>query len=80
MDLITNTCPVLLPVLTIILNKYLEGQVFQDNFKITKVKPFFKEGNDLDPSNYRPISLSPVVGKTFERAIYNRMNHYLTKY
>ena len=73
-------CPVLLPVLTKLFQKCLDRQVFPDSFKIAKVKPLFKEGNDLDPSNYRPISLLPVVGKIFERVIYNRMNQYLTKY
>ena len=70
-------CPVLLPVLTKLFQKCLDRQVFPDSFK---VKPLFKEGNDLDPSNYRPFSLLPVVGKIFERVIYNRMNQYLTKY
>ena len=73
-------CPVLFPVLTKLLQKCLDRQDFPDSFKIAKVKPIFKEGNDLDPSNYRPISLLPVVGKNFERVIYNRMNLYLTKY
>ena len=73
-------CPVLLLVLTKLLQKCLDRQVFPDSFKIAKVKPLFKEGNDLDPLNYRPISLLPVVGKIFERVIYNRMNQYLTKY
>ena len=73
-------CPVLLPVLTKLFQKCLDRQVFPDSFKIAKVKPLFKEGNDLDPSNYRPFSLLPVVGKIFERVIYNRMNQYLTKY
>ena len=73
-------CPVLLPVLTKLSQKCLDRQVFPESFKIAKVKPLFKEGNDLDPSNYRPISLLPVVGKIFERVIHNRMNHYLAKY
>ena len=56
-------CPVLLPVLTNFLEKCMDRQVFPDSFKLAKVKPLFKEGNDLDPSNYRPISLLPVVSK-----------------
>ena len=50
-------CPVLLPVLTKLLQKCLDRQIFPDNFIIVKVKPLFKEWKDLDPSNYRPISL-----------------------
>ena len=76
---LNKICPVLLPVLTKLFQKCLDRQVFPDSFKIAKVKPLFKEGNELDPSNYRPISLLPVVGKIFERVIYNRMNQYLTK-
>ena len=68
------------PVLTKLLQKCLDRQVFPDSFKMAKVKPLFKEGNDLYPSHYRPISLLRVVGKIFERVIYNRMNPYLTKY
>ena len=66
--------------MTKLLQKCLDRQVFPDSFIIAKVKPLFKESNDLDPSNNRPISLLPVVGKIFERVIYNRMNQYLTKY
>ena len=36
------------PVLTKFLQKCLDRQVFPDSFKIAKVKPLFKEGNDLD--------------------------------
>ena len=70
----------MLPVLTKFFKKCLYRQVFPDSFKIAKVKPLSKKGNDLDPSKYRPISLLPVVDKFFELVIYNRMTQYLTKY
>ena len=31
-----------------------------------------------DPTNYRPISVIPVVAKVFERIIYDQLYHYLT--
>ena len=59
---------------------FWRDKFFPDSFKIDKIKPLFKEGNDLNTSNYRPISLLPVFGKILERFIYNRMKQCLTKY
>ena len=42
---------------------------FPDAFKIAKVKPLFKKGSKTDPSNYRPISLLPLLSKVFERVV-----------
>ena len=47
--------------------------------KIAEVIPIFKKGDDSDPSNYRPISLQPVVGKIFEKIIFNRFIVFLNK-
>ena len=42
--------------LTIVFNYLLQLGIFPDIFKISRVTPVDKGGNDLDPSNYRPIS------------------------
>lgn len=36
-----------------------------------------KKGPDSEPSNYRPISIIPVVAKVFERALKNRIVSFL---
>ena len=36
-------------------------------------------GKRSDPTNYRPISVIPVVAKVFKRIIYDQLYHYLTK-
>ena len=43
----------------------------------TKFKPFFKKGKKTDPSNYRPISLLPLISKVLERVIYDQTNAFL---
>ena len=45
------------------------------------VSPLYKNsGKHNDPSNYRPISVIPVVAKVFGRIIYDQLYVYLTKY
>ena len=44
--------------------------------KNVKVLPIFKKGNKLDYTNYRPISIVPVISKTFEIIL----NRQIVKY
>ena len=44
------------------------------------VTPLYKNsGKRNDPTNYRPISVIPVVPKVFERVVYDQLYHYLTE-
>ena len=54
---------------------------FPDAAKIAKVVPVFK-GKQLDPTNltnYRPISLLPIVGKILEKVMHRQLMDFLTK-
>ena len=51
---------------------------FLDACKIAKVKPLFKKGSKTDPSNYRPISLLPLLSKVFERVVLNQTEEFLS--
>ena len=48
-------------------------------FKQAKVIPLFKKGSTLDPGNYRPVSLLPVLSKILERAVDGQLKQYLEK-
>ena len=50
---------------------------FPDACKIPKVKPLFKKGSKTDPSNYRPISLMPLLPKVFERVVLDQNEQFL---
>ena len=50
-----------------------------DQLKIAKVSPIFKSGYPELFSNYRPISVLPVISKIIEKLIYNRLMEYIDK-
>lgn len=45
--------------------------------KIAKVLPVYKNDDDTDLGNYRPISLLSNFNKIFEKVVYKRVNDYL---
>ena len=51
--------------------------VFPDSWKIARVAPIFKSGQTDDRSNYRPISVLPVLSRIFEKLIFNQLYKYL---
>lgn len=64
--------------LTNCINKSLEQGFFPDKLKIARVTPIYKSGSKADPTNYRPISVLPIISKIYEKVIYKRLNDYLT--
>ena len=50
---------------------------FLNACKIAKVKPLFKKGSKTDPSNYRLISLLPLLSKVFERVVLDQTERIL---
>ena len=51
---------------------------FPDSCKIAKLKPLFKKGSKTNPSNYRPISLLPLISKIIEKFIHEQTNNFLS--
>ena len=47
--------------------------------KRAAIVPIFKSGDKSLPSNYRPISLTPIVMKIFERVIRKQVTQFLTE-
>ena len=57
--------------LTYVYNLCIEQNIFPTALKNAKVVPLPKTNDLSDPSNYRPISLLPVISKPLERHIQN---------
>ena len=64
------------PLADIFINSMLKGKTPQ-SWKNAKVTPIFKAGDPTDVSNYRPISVIPVIMNVFERIVHNHLSTYL---
>ena len=60
-----------------IFNTSLETSKFPDTWKTARVAPIFKDGDKSIRSNYRPISVLPVVSRLFEKLVFNQLYKYL---
>ena len=64
--------------ITYICNKVISTGIFPDRLKYSIVIPIFKKGNNSDPTNYRPISMSTSFAKFLETALYLRLSEHIT--
>ena len=44
------------------------------------IKPLFKNNDNTNIINYRPIALLPQISKIFEKIIYNRLSNFIIKH
>ena len=58
-------------------NLFIELGSFPDSCKIAKLKPLFKEGSTINPSNYRPISLQRLNSKIIKKLIHEQIRSFL---
>ena len=51
---------------------------FPASWKVAGVTPIYKNGSSSENSNYRPISVLPVVSRLFEKLIHDQLSTYLS--
>ena len=72
-DMLKSVRELIVGPLTKIFNECVNVGYFPDALKLACVTPIFKKGDVNDPSNYRPISILPVVSKVFERLLKDQL-------
>ena len=65
--------PTIAPSIARLINLSMSIGEFPSRWKTAKVTPLFKSGTLSDPSNYRPISILPVLSKIIERHMYDSL-------
>ena len=48
-------------------NECINKKIFPNFLKTAYITPVFKKGDQLEPENYRPKSVTPTLAKIFER-------------
>ena len=61
-------------ILSFLFNQSTDQGIFPSNVQIASVCPIYKgEGTKEDPSNYRLISVLPIIAWVFEKIIHNQL-------
>ena len=63
--------------LTHIINRSFAEGIIPYQWKIARVTPIFKSGDNNTLGNYRPISVISVIGKIMEKIVHNQVQKYL---
>ena len=63
--------------LAFLFNTSFETSQFPDSWKVARITPIFKGGDRTEKSNYRPISVLPVISKLFEKLVFNQLYQYM---
>jgi hypothetical protein len=67
----------ILPAATHIVNLSLEAKAFPSSWKVAKVIPLLKKDDPLDPKNYRPVAILPILSKVM---VFNQIVNYMDKH
>ena len=59
--------------LALLFNTSIETSAFPDLWKIARITPILKEADKVDKSNYRPVSVLPVIARLFEKLVANQV-------
>ena len=71
--------PVMETSFAIMFNTSIETSQFPNLWKLARITPIFKGGDRSDKSNYRPISILPVISRLFEKLIADQLYQYMNE-
>lgn len=71
---------ILAPVLCHVFNTCIDSGIFPTVFKKALVHPIHKNGDKMNITNYRPISVLSTLSKIFEKLLNKRLLNYLKTY
>ena len=71
---------VIAPSLLNFINMSFQTGHFPDILKIAKLRPVHKSGPKTDLSDYRPISIIPILSKRIEKCVIQHLFSFLNKY
>ena len=74
-----SCCEALLPYMKILFNSSIQSSEIPQDFKDANVVPIFKKGDKQLSCNYRPVSLTSILGKILESLVKNCIADFLNE-
>ena len=62
--------------LTKCINKAFNENKFSDTLKLSDIVSVFKKLHPTDKTNFRPLSVLPLIPKVFEKIMYDQLHEY----
>lgn len=78
-NILKDLCEVISTPLSMLFNQSLRQCYVPSDWKTANVSPIFKKGTKSDPGNYRPISLTSLVGKCMESVLRDEIRNHLNR-
>ena len=75
---IKRAVPTLVDDLVQLYNQCIKCSVFPSSFKVGRITPIYKKGDEQLLENYRPVSILPIFGKIFEKMMHSRFYKFFT--
>ena len=78
-QLLTTVAHEITPTITAFFQQSLDTGIFPTKFKLANITPLHKKGSRSNRENYRPISLTSILGKCLEHIIASNFMTHLEK-
>ena len=62
------------------INEVLESSKYPESLKLSDIVPVYKKKDPTDKSNFRPISILPLLSKVFEKVIFDQLSNYMNNF
>ena len=59
------------------ISKCIRKGEFPDKLKTADITPVFKRGDKHEKSNFRPVSILPILSKVYEKCLYKQIENYM---
>ena len=59
------------------INVSIRKEEFPDKLETVDITLAFKKGDKHDKSNYRPVSILPILSKVYEKCLYKQIENYI---
>ena len=73
-------CDFIFEKLSSCINESSNNNKFPDSLKLSEIIPIHKKDDPTDKTNFRPISILPLLSKVFEKIMYDQLYEYIEKF